>query len=299
MEVKISVKREETSHGAVISSTLSREEVILERFPIAVIGQNSSIEELAILSGITPDSLDCYNLQIGKNCNLKGGIQCIINDDHDYKAVTTGALSIRKDLSEVRKLKKKGSIIIEDDVEIGYGVMIMSGVIIQEGAVILPQTVVTKDIPPYGIAEGNPVRIIGYREKKETQFPKIPVSYNKTKELVLFISDCDSQYPLYPKIIKECCLAASEELEKQFLILILENQNTEYYMSKVFEEIDGCYDGKGDIVVLTAFDKEINGYIAIADKLIIGRNLKSSEYSRRAHQYDTKLIFGTDSPIFD
>jgi acetyltransferase-like isoleucine patch superfamily enzyme len=62
----------------------------------------------------------------------------------------------------------KGDVIIGNDVWIGYGVTILSGVTIGDGAVIGACSVVTKDVPPYAIAGGNPARIVRYRFDEET-----------------------------------------------------------------------------------------------------------------------------------
>ena len=56
--------------------------------------------------------------------------------------------------------EKKRSIILHNDVWIGSGVIVMQGVTIGEGAVIGAGSVVTKDIPPYSIAVGNPCKVI-------------------------------------------------------------------------------------------------------------------------------------------
>ena len=60
----------------------------------------------------------------------------------------------------------KGNIIIDDDVWIGFGATIMSGVHIGQGAVIAAGSVVTKDVPPVAVAAGNPVRFIKNIEVK-------------------------------------------------------------------------------------------------------------------------------------
>ena len=57
----------------------------------------------------------------------------------------------------------KKPIIIGNDVWIGMKVTIMDNVTIGDGAIIGACAVVTKDIPPYAIAVGNPARIVKYR----------------------------------------------------------------------------------------------------------------------------------------
>ncbi len=54
-----------------------------------------------------------------------------------------------------------------EDVWIGYGAVILSGVTVGRGAVIAAGAVVTKDIPVYTIAAGNPARPIGMRFSPE------------------------------------------------------------------------------------------------------------------------------------
>lgn len=59
-------------------------------------------------------------------------------------------------------------IIVEDDVWIGAGSVILDGVIIGKGAVIGANTLVNKDVPAYSLVAGNPMRMIRQREKKKT-----------------------------------------------------------------------------------------------------------------------------------
>jgi acetyltransferase-like isoleucine patch superfamily enzyme len=51
-------------------------------------------------------------------------------------------------------------IIIKDNVWIGEGACILSGVTIGYGSIIGAMSVVTKDIPDYSIAVGNPARVV-------------------------------------------------------------------------------------------------------------------------------------------
>lgn len=57
----------------------------------------------------------------------------------------------------------KGKIIIGSDVWIGESVTLLSGVHIGDGAIIGAKSVIAKDVPPYGIAVGNPAEVIKYR----------------------------------------------------------------------------------------------------------------------------------------
>lgn len=54
-------------------------------------------------------------------------------------------------------------VIIEDDVWIGTGAIILKGVTIGRGSIIAAGAVVTKSIPPYSIAGGVPAKVIKYR----------------------------------------------------------------------------------------------------------------------------------------
>lgn len=56
-------------------------------------------------------------------------------------------------------------IIIEEGVWIGDSVFILAGVTIGKGAVIGSSSVVTKDIPEYAVAVGNPAKVIKYRDE--------------------------------------------------------------------------------------------------------------------------------------
>ncbi|WP_129727580.1 acyltransferase [Ectobacillus funiculus] len=54
-------------------------------------------------------------------------------------------------------------IVVEDDCWIGAGVVILDGVTIGKGSVIGSNTLVNKDIEPYSVAVGNPVKIVKKR----------------------------------------------------------------------------------------------------------------------------------------
>ena len=55
-------------------------------------------------------------------------------------------------------------IVVEDDVWVGGGSIILSGVTIGKGAVIAAGAVVNKDVPPYAIVGGVPAKVLKYRD---------------------------------------------------------------------------------------------------------------------------------------
>ncbi|HFG1877168.1 TPA: DapH/DapD/GlmU-related protein [Vibrio cholerae] len=59
----------------------------------------------------------------------------------------------------------KQDIVIGDDVWIAANVTILKGVTVGKGVVIGAGAVVTKDIPDYAIAVGNPARVVKYRNQ--------------------------------------------------------------------------------------------------------------------------------------
>lgn len=62
-------------------------------------------------------------------------------------------------------LQSKGGIVIEDDVWISVGVIILDGIRIGKGAVVGAGAVVTKDLPENSISSGVPARILSMRSK--------------------------------------------------------------------------------------------------------------------------------------
>lgn len=108
------------------------------------------------------------NTIIGKFCSI--GPNLISGwGIHPVKGVSTHPMfySTKKQngitLSSSDKIKETLPIRIGNDVFIGMNVTILDGVKIGDGAIIGAGAVVSKDIPPYAIAVGNPIKIIKYR----------------------------------------------------------------------------------------------------------------------------------------
>jgi acetyltransferase-like isoleucine patch superfamily enzyme len=65
------------------------------------------------------------------------------------------------------KVEERKPVDIGNDVFIGMNVTILDGVTVGDGVVIGAGTLVSKDIPPYAIVVGNPMRILRYRFSEE------------------------------------------------------------------------------------------------------------------------------------
>ena len=63
---------------------------------------------------------------------------------------------------------RKGDTVIGPDVWIGDDALILPGVTIGAGAIVAARSVVTKDVPPYGIVAGNPARLVRRRFDEAT-----------------------------------------------------------------------------------------------------------------------------------
>jgi acetyltransferase-like isoleucine patch superfamily enzyme len=128
-----------------------------------------------------PDHLEIGNdVYIGKYCTIEingrigngvliaNSVGLVGRQDHDYR-------QIGKVISRVRWVgdgdyfPPKNDLVIEDDVWVGYGACLLSGINIGKGAIVTAGAVVVKDVDPYQIVGGNPARCVGYRFQKEEQ----------------------------------------------------------------------------------------------------------------------------------
>ena len=109
-------------------------------------------------------------LIIGKFCSIASGTKFIMNGgNHNPKIFSTYPFPTFDNGWEKGNLGtvNNGDIVIGNDVWIGLEALIMSNVNIGDGAVIGARSVVTKDVSPYTIVGGNPIKIIKKRFEDE------------------------------------------------------------------------------------------------------------------------------------
>ena len=110
------------------------------------VGHNVTLNETVYLSGYG-------NIKIGNNVRIGKGTT-IITSDHNIPS---------KDLLIKDSGLSKDLVVIGNDVFIGCNVTILKGVTIGDGSVIGACSLVTKSIPSYSIAVGNPAKVIKQR----------------------------------------------------------------------------------------------------------------------------------------
>ena len=103
-------------------------------------------------------------LEIGSYCSIADNVTFLLSGEHNYKTLSTYPFK-NKILKKGDECTGKGKITIDDDVWIGYGATILSGVHIGQGAIIGAGTVVAKDVPPYAIYVNG--KILKYRFEEE------------------------------------------------------------------------------------------------------------------------------------
>ena len=110
------------------------------------------------------------SLEIGSFTSIAPGVQIFLGGEHRPDWVTTFPFNVLWEEATTFKghPKTKGNVKIGNDVWIGAEAIIMSGVTVGDGAVIGARAVITKDIPPYSIAVGNPGAVVKSRFDKKT-----------------------------------------------------------------------------------------------------------------------------------
>lgn len=128
-------------------------------------GRNVNIEHGAFFySGNEIEIGD--NSGLGINCRLSGPVK--IGRDvmmgPDVIIYTQNHNIERTDIPmNMQGNSERKPVTIGNDVWIGARVIILPGVTVGDGAVLAAGAVVTKDVPPYAIAGGNPAKIIRMR----------------------------------------------------------------------------------------------------------------------------------------
>ncbi len=125
-------------------------------------------ESISIGNGvyIGKDVLIECNAEIGDYVLIANRVALIGRHDHDFRAV---GIPVRFSPYVGSILKpsqyKTEKVVVESDVWLGFGAIVLSGVKISRGAIVAAGSVVTRDIGAYEIVAGNPAKKVGLRFK--------------------------------------------------------------------------------------------------------------------------------------
>lgn len=117
------------------------------------------------------------NVEIGNRCFIGPGSK-ILGSTYEFNGYyTTEHMAEGKNVSEVRY----GDIKICDDAYLGANCVIMPGVTIGEGALVGANSLVDRDLKPWTIYFGTPVKKVGEREKPTEERRAIVEAMDWTK----------------------------------------------------------------------------------------------------------------------
>lgn len=105
---------------------------------------------------------------IGRYCSLARGVTVFAGGNHPLDSASTHPLRLYFGQAGFEDWSAacgdhEAATVIGNDVWIGDGAMVLSGVTVGDGAVIGARAVVAGDVPPYAVVAGNPARPIRMR----------------------------------------------------------------------------------------------------------------------------------------
>jgi len=106
----------------------------------------------------------------------------LLNTEHHTNRISTYPFKVKTLNMDIYESFGKGDIVVSDDVWIGYGSTVMSGVTIGQGAVVAAGSVVTRDVPPYSIVGGVPAKVIKYRFEQDMIDELMKIDYSKLEK---------------------------------------------------------------------------------------------------------------------
>ena len=102
-------------------------------------------------------------LEIGSFVSFATGVVIHVGGEHHSEYVSAYPFELLVYNIGIESVRTKGNIVIGSDVLIGSDTIILSGVTIGHGAIVGAGSVVAKDVAPYTIVAGNPIREVRKR----------------------------------------------------------------------------------------------------------------------------------------
>ena len=156
--------------GSVIYRSVRKDIV---PFNIFALGSKSVIEDYSVINNAVG------NLVIGNNTRVGIGPVTISDNVNIGQNVTISGLNHNYE-DPSKAISEQGvstmPIKIENDVWIGANSVVLPGVQIGNHSVIGAGSIITKDIPPYSVAVGNPARIVKRYDMNLKEWVKVNIN---------------------------------------------------------------------------------------------------------------------------
>jgi len=158
--------------GAIIRRRTRMDVVPWNRFELGI---NSTIEDFSAINNGVGSVIIGNQTKIGLSNTIIGPVT-IGNDIRLAQNITLSGLNHNYEDISI-PIHEQGvstaPISIEDNTWIGANVVVLAGVTIGRHSIIAAGSIVTKDIPPYSVAVGNPARIIKQYNFETSNWEKI------------------------------------------------------------------------------------------------------------------------------
>lgn len=113
------------------------------------------------------------NCRIGRHVLVANRVAFVGRRDHDFR---TPGVPVRfghwVGSAKSPSPHRSDGVVVEDDVWVGYGAIVLSGVRIGRGAIVAAGSVVKADVAPYAVVAGNPAVPVGVRFKSAEEIAR-------------------------------------------------------------------------------------------------------------------------------
>ena len=115
------------------------------------------------------------HIEVGDHCLLAWGVVLTDTWPSDARSLP---ISLRREVMRMiadnpaRSLPafvEPQPVVLEDNVWVGFDVVILPGVRLGRGSVVGCKTIVAEDVPPYAVVVGSPARVVRYLEADDTE----------------------------------------------------------------------------------------------------------------------------------
>jgi acetyltransferase-like isoleucine patch superfamily enzyme len=139
------------------------------------LGSYSTVEDFATVNNGVGDVYIGDHTRIGMGNVVIGPVRIGNDVIFAQNIVMSGLNHVYEDpdIPIHRQAVTTKQITIEDDCWLGANVVVTSGVTVGKHSVVAAGAVVTKDIPPYSIAVGNPARVIKQYNPEKKSWEKV------------------------------------------------------------------------------------------------------------------------------